>query len=163
MPVEVRAEHQWLQRMVGEWTYEMEAEAEPGQPPIRETGPESVRSVGGVWVMCEAKGTMPEGGDATSIMTLGYDADRQRFVGTFLSSMMTYLWTYDGELDAAGKVLTLNAEGPSYTGQGMMKYRDTIEFDGDDHRVQTSSYQAEDGSWHHFMTTHYRRNRSPHP
>jgi Protein of unknown function (DUF1579) len=48
MPVEARKEHQWLGRMVGEWTYEMQAEAAPGQPPITETGPESVRSLGGV-------------------------------------------------------------------------------------------------------------------
>ncbi|HEU4885089.1 MAG TPA: DUF1579 domain-containing protein [Longimicrobium sp.] len=158
MAVEVRKEHQWLGRMVGEWTYEMQAEAEPGQPPITDTGPESVRSLGGGWVMCEARGTMPEGGEATSVMTLGYDPDRGRFQGTFVSSMMTYMWIYDGELDAAGNVLTLDTEGPAYTGEGMMKYRDTIEFHDDDHRLQTSSYQREDGTWHRFMTTHYRRN-----
>jgi hypothetical protein len=157
MPVDVRAEHQWLQRMVGEWTYEMEAEAEPGQPPFRDTGPESVRALGESWVICEATGATPEGAQATSIMSIGYDPDRGRFQGTFISSMMTYLWIYDGELDATGNVLTIDAEGPSYTGEGMMKYRDTIEIDGHDHRVQTSSYLGEDGSWHHFMTTHYRR------
>src|SRR5687768_9892176 len=51
MPVEVTKEHQWLARMVGEWTYEMEAEAEPGQPPIRDSGPESVRALGDAWVI----------------------------------------------------------------------------------------------------------------
>ncbi|HYR08555.1 MAG TPA: DUF1579 domain-containing protein [Longimicrobium sp.] len=157
MPVEVRAEHQWLQRMVGEWTYEMEAEAEPGQPPIRDTGPESIRALGESWVICEATGATPEGGQATSIMSIGYDPDGGRFQGTFISSMMTYLWIYEGALDAAGNVLTLDTEGPSYTGEGMMKYRDTIDIQSDDHRVQTSSYQGKDGSWHPFMTTHYRR------
>lgn len=158
MPVEARKEHQWLERMSGEWTYEMQAEAEPGQPPFRETGPESVRSLGGVWVMCEARGATPEGEDAVSVMTLGYDPERQRFIGTFVASMMTHLWIYEGELDAAGNVLALETEGPAYTGEGIAKYRDTIEFRGDDHRVQTSSYQRADGSWHPFMTTHYRRN-----
>lgn len=28
---------------------------------------------------------------------------------------MNYLWIYDGSLDAAEKVLTLNTEGPSFT------------------------------------------------
>lgn len=157
MAEEAREEHRWLARMVGEWTYEMEAEAEPGQPPIRDTGPESVRALGDAWVMCEASGATPDGVPATSITTIGYDPDRGRFQGTFLSSMMTYLWIYRGELDAAGNVLTLDTEGPSYTGEGLMKYRDAIAFESDDHRVQTSSYQGEDGGWHHFMTTHYRR------
>jgi hypothetical protein len=160
MPVEPqKKEHQWLGRMAGEWMFEMETEAEPGQPPIKDTGTESVRSLGGVWVMCEASGVMSDGGDATSIMTLGYDPDRGRFQGTFLSSMMTYLWIYEGRLDSAENVLTLDTEGPAYTGEGMMNYRDTIEFRADDHRVQTSSYERPDGSWHHFMTTHYRRTK----
>lgn len=159
MQAELRTEqHRWLERLAGEWTWEMEAEAEPGNPPIRESGPESVRSLEGVWMMMESRGNMPDGGSVTSIMTLGYDPARQRFVGTFIGSMMTYLWVYEGELDAAGKVLTLDAEGPSYTEEGKMaKYRDTLEFISDDHRVQTSSYLAGDGSWHPFMTTHYRR------
>lgn len=159
MPIEPTREHQWLQRLVGEWTYEMEAEAEPGQPPIRETGPESVRSLD-VWVLAEARGTTSEGQPATSIMTLGYDPGRGRFTGTFIGTMMTHLWIYDGELDADQRVLTLEAEGPGFTGEeGMVKYRDAIRFESDDHRVQTSSYQRPDGSWHEFMTLHYRRAR----
>lgn len=158
MPEEPRAEQQWLARMVGEWTYEMEAEGESGEPPITDSGPEAVRALGDAWVICEASGTTPDGGTATSIMSIGYDAERRRFHGTFISSMMTYLWIYDGQLDA-GNVLTLDAEGPAYTGEGMMKYRDTIEFHDGDHRVQKSSYQDKDGSWHHFMTTRYRRTR----
>lgn len=157
MPVELRDEHQWLERLVGDWRWEMEAEAEPGKPPVRETGTESVRSLYGVWVLCEGQGTTPEGGPATFIMTLGFDPDRGRFVGTFIGSMMTHLWIYDGRRDGSG-VLTLDTEGPSFTGEpGMVKYRDTIHFESDDHRVQTSSYQRGDGSWHQFMTVHYRR------
>jgi hypothetical protein len=73
--------------------------------------------------------------------------------------MMTHMWIYEGRLDPAGNVLTLDAEGPAYTGEGMTKYRDTIEFQNDDHRVQTSSYQRGDDGWHPFMTTHYHRAR----
>jgi Protein of unknown function (DUF1579) len=150
---------QWLQRLAGEWAWEMEAEGQPGEPPIRESGTESVRSLG-PWAICESTGRTPDGGEATSIMSIGYDPERGRFIGTFLSSMMAYLWLYDGELDADGRVLTLAAEGPSYTGEpGTASYRDTIELVSDDHRVHTSAYQAADGSWHQFMTVHYRRTR----
>jgi uncharacterized protein DUF1579 len=46
-------------------------------------------------------------------MTLGYDPEKKQYVGTWVGSMMSYLWVYDGSLDAEEKVLTLNAEGPS--------------------------------------------------
>ena len=101
---------------------------------------------------------MPDSGSMTSIMTLGYDPTRHRFVGTFVGSTKTYLWLYEGRRDAAETVLTLDTVGPSYTEEwGMARYRDTIEIRGDDHRVQTSSYLRYDGTWHLFMTTHYRR------
>jgi hypothetical protein len=157
MNVEPQKEHHWLQRLVGEWTFEFEAEM-PGAPPSRHTGTESVRSLGGVWTVGEAHEETTDGRGHTSIMTLGYDPARQRYVGSFVGSMMTYLWIYDGELDAEGKVLTLYAEGPSFTAEGEMgKYRDAIELRSDDHRVMTSSFLGENGRWSEFMTSHYRR------
>lgn len=156
MAVERQREHRWLERLAGDWTWEMEAEGDPGEPPVRDAGTEHVRSLEGVWILCESAGRMPDGSTATSIMTLGYDPAKARFVGTFFGSMMTYLWIYEGTLE--GDTLTLDAEGPSYTEEGTMaRYRDTIELVGDDRRIQRSSYQREDGSWHAFMTNDYRR------
>lgn len=147
----------WLKRLAGDWTYEMEAEGEPGQPPIRDTGSEHVRALEDVWVQCEAQGTQPDGTQATSLMTLGYDRDKGRYMGTFISAMMTHLWVYEGTMDDAG-VLVLECEGPSYPFDGAMaNYRDTIQMVDDDNRVHTSSYQRPDGTWHQFMTTRYRR------
>jgi hypothetical protein len=74
--------------------------------------------------------------------------------------MMTTMMIYDGEMDAAGKVLTLNTEGPSMTGDGTtMKYQDIIEVRSDDHRVLTSRVLGQDGKWTEFMTAHYRRTK----
>jgi len=151
-------EHQWLQKLIGKWTYESDATTEPGKPAEKFTGTESVRSFGDVWVLCEGRGEMPGGGMGLTLMTLGYDPQKKRFVGTFIGSMMTNLWVYDGSLDAAEKVLTLDSEGPSFTDEGKMaKYKDLIEFKSDDHRVLTSKFLGEDGKWHEFMTANYRR------
>lgn len=91
-------------------------------------------------------------------MTLGYDPKTQRFVGTFIASMMTHLWPYNGTLDADRKVLTLDSEGPSFTDDGSMaKYQDIIEFIDDNHRTLSSRFQLPDGTWKHFMTGHYYR------
>lgn len=71
---------------------------------------------------------------------------------------MTYLWLYEGELDASENLLTLNSEGPSMAEHGnMAKYKDVIEVKSDDHRVMTSHMLGEDGQWHEFMTVNYQR------
>jgi hypothetical protein len=160
MHAEPQQEHQWLQKLVGDWTSEAECSMGPDKPMEKFTGTESVRSIGGLWMMCEGRGEMPGGGTATTVMTLGYDPVKKRYVGTFLGSMMTHLWIYEGELDPSGKVLTLDTEGPSFTGDGKMaKYKDVIEFKSDDHRVLSSHALGDDGQWHGFMTAHYRRTK----
>jgi hypothetical protein len=159
MKAEPQKENQWLQKLVGEWTYEADATMGPGQPPSKFKGSESVRSLGGLWVVAEGQGEMPGGGAATTMMTLGYDPQDRRYVGTWIGSMMTHLWVYDGSLDAAERVLTLDTEGPNFAdgGKTVAKFKDVIEFKSEDHRVLTSHMLGEDGKWHGFMTAHYRR------
>jgi hypothetical protein len=158
MESEQRTEHQWLQRLVGEWTYESEAVMEPGKPTTKSTWTESVRALGDLWIVCEGRGDMPDGCAGTTIMTLGYDPVKQRFVGTFIGSMMTHLWVYEGELDSTGRRLVLNTEGPSMLAEGKtVKYRDIIEMAGDGRRMLSSSALGDDGEWHNFMTANYWR------
>jgi Protein of unknown function (DUF1579) len=160
MPAAPQKEHEWLQKMVGEWTSEGECTMGPDKPTEKFKGTESVRSLGGLWVVAEGHGEMPGGGPATTILTLGFDPQKQRYVGTFIGSMMTFLWVYEGSLDAAGRALALEVEGPSMAGEGKMaKYKDVIEFLSDDHRTLTSHILGDDGKWTTFMTAHYRRKK----
>ncbi|TXT39001.1 MAG: ribulose kinase [Planctomycetota bacterium] len=62
MHAEPQKEHQWLQRLVGEWTFEAECSMGPDQPPMKSTGSEVVRSLGGLWTIGEGQGEMPDGG-----------------------------------------------------------------------------------------------------
>lgn len=157
---EPQKQHQWLQKLVGEWTYEHECSMGPDKPSQKLTGSEHVRSLGGLWVLCEGRGEMPGGGPCATLMTVGYDPQKERFVGTWVGSMMANLWVYDGELDAAGKVLTLHSEGPDFTSPGKTaRYKDVIEIKSDDHRVLSSHAQDSNGRWNQFMTAHYRRKR----
>jgi hypothetical protein len=157
---EPQKEHQWLQQLVGEWTSEAECSMGPGQPSTKSYGTERVRMVGGLWMVGEGQGEMPGGGTATMIMTLGYDPQKKRYLGTWIGSMMTHMWHYDGEMDASGRVLTLSAEGPSMAGDGTMaKYQDIIEIKSKDHRTLSSRVLGPDGTWNHFMTAHYRRKK----
>jgi hypothetical protein len=155
-------EHLWLQRLVGNWSVESECFLGPDQPPMQTTGTERVRSLGDLWTIGEGKiGANTESGsaeDCNAIMTLGYDPLTKRFVGTFIASMMTHLWSYNGSLDATGQVLTLDTVGPSFADDGTMApYQDIIEFVDSDHRTLRSQMRGPDGQWTQFMSAHYRR------
>jgi hypothetical protein len=153
-------EHQWLHRFVGQWTCEAQCVMGPGQDPMKFTSTEVVRAIGGIWIQGESTSQMPDGSPATMLLTLGFDPAKKRFVGTWLGSMMTHLWIYDGELH--GNVLTLNAQGPMCSPDGapsgkLGNFKDVFEFKSDDHRILSSSKQEDDGQWTSFMTAHYHR------
>jgi len=153
-------EHKILYQLIGEWTIEAHAVMTPGEPARKLKGVENVRSLGGVWVIAESKSEMPDGSEASMIMTLGYDPRKKRYVGTWIGTMMNHLWQYDGEMDAAGNMLTLYAEGPDLTFEGeIAKYKDIIEFESPDLRVLTSFVQDPEGAWQRLMTTYYRRRK----
>ena len=153
------AEHAWLQQLVGEWTATSEASMGPGTEPMKMESTESVRSLDGVWVVAEGKATF-EGTPVTSLLTLGYDPQEKTFVGTWVDTMHTHLWTYVGRLDEAKKVLTLEAEGPAFEDPSKSaKYRDAIEIRSPDHKVLTSSMQGEDGQWTTYLTAEYRNKK----
>jgi Protein of unknown function (DUF1579) len=83
MNAEPQKEHQWLQQLVGEWTYEAEATMAPGQAPSKCEGSESVRSLGALWILAEGQGEMPGGGPATTVLTshmLGDDGAWHEFM-----------------------------------------------------------------------------------
>lgn len=159
MNVEPQKEHAWLEQLVGDWASECEMSMAPDEPPVVMKGKESVRSLGGLWTIGDGEGDVPGGGVGRTVMTLGYDPKKGTYIGTFVGSMMTHLWNYtSGSVDAAGRVLTLDAEGPGMDGDGTIaKYKDAIEFVSKDHRILTSRILGEDGQWNQIMTVHYRR------
>lgn len=161
MKAEPQKEHNWLHKCIGDWEFEVEAIMAPDQPPQKSKGTEQVRSLGGLWILAEGQGEMPGCGPANTLMTLGYDPEKKRIVGSWIGSMMTSQWLYDGELNEIENVLTLNSEGPSMAGDGSIgKYRDVIEFKNDDHRILSALHLDKDGQWKQFMTTHYRRKQT---
>lgn len=151
----LQREHEWLQQLVGEWSFEVEAMMPGGARSEKHKGTESVRSIDGVWVVCDMRS---DAGPDTSVMTLGFDPRLGRVVGTFISSMMTHLWIYNGSLDATGKILTMDCEGPSFTDPTkLVPYQDVIEIKSADHRILTSRARGDDGRWTQFMTSRYQR------
>lgn len=145
-------QHQWLARLVGDWTYES------GEGVECASGIETVRMLGDLWMVAEGRGTMPGGQPATTLTTLGFDPANGRFRGQWVGSMMTNHWVYDGELSDDGRSLHLYCEGPAFDGTDrVVPYRDTHEIISEDERRLHGATKGDDGSWNTFMTTVYRR------
>jgi Protein of unknown function (DUF1579) len=159
MNAEPLKQHQWLDKFIGAWTWESECSMGTEQPAMKTKGTEVVRSLGGLWIIAEGESEMPDGSLGKTIMTLGFDPQSDRFVGTFIGSMMTHLWPYNGSLDAAEKILTLDSEGPNFSQGTIAPYKDIIEFVSNDHKILTSKILMDDGNWNHFMTAHYYRQK----
>lgn len=151
------AEHEWLQQLVGEWKVSVETNSAPGEAPTTMESTERVRAIGGLWVVADGDANM-DGANWSSVMTLGYDPGKQHFVGTWIDSLQTYLWTYRGALDEARKVLTLEAEGPGFEDPTTLaSYRDQIELVDANHKRLVSSVRNPDGSWTEYMRAEYVR------
>lgn len=159
MNTEPHAMHRWLQQLLGDWTSTSDCDMGPGQSAEKGSGTEHVRALGDLWVVMEGAGSLPGGGgEALMQMTLGYDPEKNVFLGTWVGSMMTHMWVYRGTLDADQKVLTLETEGPSFKGDGKTaRYRDVITIKSATERTLTSFGEQPDGSWKQFMQARYLR------
>lgn len=149
-------EHAWFDRLLGEWTAKSECQMPDGSTHKGE-GRLTCRSLGGLWLIADGAGEDPTSGPWSTQMTLGYDPAIERYVGTFIGSMMTHLFVYSGLVDSTGAKLTLDTEGPGFDGSSTAIYQDVIEVLSDDHWLLKSQTRSEDGQWTRFMEGHHRR------
>src|SRR5262245_25227173 len=149
-------EHEWLRQLTGDWETEGEIFGEPGQPTTKTKGSESNRMIGGFWILSEHKGDF-FGTPFTGILSLGYSPEKKKYVGTWIDSVTSHLWTYTGSVDEAGKVLTLDAEGPGHDGKPA-KFREIVTVVDKDQKTFTSSIEK-DGKYVTFLKMTYTRKK----
>jgi hypothetical protein len=156
---EPQPEHAWLNQFVGEWESASEATMGPGQPPMRCAGTIKARMLGGFWMVGEMK-SASMGIEVSGLLTLGYDPQKKKYVGTWVDSMQSTLWQYVGTVEEGGKKIVLEAEGPNFMADNKLtKFRDTYEFKSADEVAITSSMLGDDGKWITFMTGEARRKK----
>lgn len=145
MPEPVK-EHKWLEQLTGEWESETECFM-PGAEGVKGKLTESAKMMGGFWLITNGTGEVMKM-KMTTLLTLGYDAEKKKYVGTWVDSMTSTLWNYEGTVDESGKKLTLETEGPCPLKGGKTgKFREVVEILDKDHKVFTSSMQGDDGKW----------------
>jgi hypothetical protein len=145
-----QAQHQWLDQLLGDWNIQHHCQMPDGTK-SKTHGSMTCRSLGGMWLICESEGGSPDGEAWSSIMTVGFDASLGRFVGTFVASMISNIWHYQGDLDDSQSRLPLECEGPKFDGVGTCPYRDTIEIVDANRWLFTSEFQTEQGQWVKFL------------
>jgi Protein of unknown function (DUF1579) len=157
MPGPVK-EHELLEKFVGEWESEGEALMAPGQPPAKIQGVESSRLIGGFWFVAQIKSTIPDF-PYEQILTVGYDPQKRKYIGTIIDSMTSHIWQFEGTFDVTGNILTWETEGPVPNPQTPSKFREVTELKSPDHKVFTSSILGPDGAWNTMLTVHSRRKK----
>lgn len=154
-PAEATEEHRWLQKLAGSWSFEGQCQTPEGT--TKQKGTQIIRPFGDYWVLAEGV-TETDGGPMKSIITLGFDPEKKKFVGSFIATMMTHFWIYEGELDAAKNVLPLRSQGPRFDGKpGYAWYEDTIKVVSPNEYLFSGRVQGDDGKWTEFIETTYTR------
>ena len=146
-------EHEFLKKFVGQWDVESEGAGAKGKAVMKST------MLGDLWVVNSSEHEF-SGMNMKSIQMIGYDTKKKKYIGTWADSMVSYLWHYEGTVNESGNKITLQARGPSMTGDGsMVDYRDAYEFKDENTIIATSSMQDGDGKWQVFMTGTAKRRR----
>lgn len=150
-------EHAWLDQMAGDWQWQSKITMGPDIPTMEGSGTETVSSLGGFWTISECEGRCADM-DMHARLTLGFDTDKNKYVGTWVCSGCNHLWTYEGQVSEDGKSLVLFTEGPCPLTPGeLTKFKEVMTIKSPTEREFTSSRQNEDGTWTQFMSIKYQR------
>jgi Protein of unknown function (DUF1579) len=100
------APHQMFAKLAGTWTTRTKAWMEPDKPPMEGTGTcEQKTLLGGRYLQQDYSGEMM-GNTFTGINLLGYDNHTKKYVSTWIDSMSTGIYYFEGTASTDGKTIT---------------------------------------------------------
>ncbi len=130
-PMQPTPEHHRILSTVGAWKVACKFYMQPGQPPLETEATDTVEALGPFWTLSRFEGSMM-GQPFSGVTTLGYEPAQQRFVSTWVDTMMPHLWYFTGGFIEDGKVLELKGQAPSMGGEGTAPWRITHTFESPD-------------------------------
>jgi hypothetical protein len=149
-------EHEILKGDVGAWDATVESFM-GGPTPMTSKGTETNVLMGGLWLVTEFKADMmgmPFQGHGVT----GYDANKKKYVGTWVDTMSFGLGHSEATWDAATKTMTGTTEGPDPSGQ-IQKMKSVVTYKDADTRVFTMSGAGPDGKDVTFLKITYTRKK----
>lgn len=145
-------EHEALKAFVGKWDAKTKVGGELSQGTITYR-----LECGGLWLASEFQGNF--GGMKFEGRGLdGYDPVKKKYVSVWVDSMSYRPTLFEGEMDSAGKILTMYGEGPGPEGQ-VMKFKGVTKLRDKDHMDFTMYTVAADGSATEMMSIEYVRQK----
>lgn len=98
--------HKMLAGMAGSWQTRTRAWMNPGDPPVESTGTsEQIMLLGGRYLQQDFHGDMM-GTPFTGMGVTGFDNHRGKFVSTWMDSMSTGIFYFEGTADADERTIT---------------------------------------------------------
>jgi hypothetical protein len=98
--------HKMLASLEGSWTTKTRGWMEPDKPPTDSTGTcEQKMLLGGRYLQQEYTGDMM-GEPFTGINIIGYDNHTKKYVSTWIDSMSTGIYCFEGTVSSDGKTIT---------------------------------------------------------
>jgi hypothetical protein len=130
------AQHKLLSKDVGTWDAAIKAwMAGPNSDPTVSKGVETCTMLGSFWLINEFKGEFGgqpfEGRGQT-----GYDANKGKYVATWIDTMSSDIMTLEGDFDEKTNTMTMTGKGKDPAGKPY-EAKEVSEHKGDDTRVFT--------------------------
>ena len=137
------APHKVLASMVGSWITKIKSWTEPDKPPMESTGTSEQKMVlGGRFLQQDFTGEMM-GSPFTGIGVTGYDNHTKKYVSTWIDSMSTGIYFFEGTAVPDGKTITQESryDDPA---QGPMMWRSVTRIE-DDNTLKYEMYTTRQG------------------
>jgi len=151
--------HEHLKQFEGTWDAVSKFFMEPGKPAVESKGSETGKLVsGGLWLVFDYKGDM-FGIPFVGHGVMGYDTHKKKYVGSWVDSMATGLFTSEGTCDDKGKVFTSVMEGTDPESGKTMKMKHVSEIKDADTKTLTFYMDGPDGKEIVMGTIEYKRRK----
>lgn len=124
---------------IGTWDVEIKTWAGPGEPTVSK-GKETNRMLGGFWMLADFQGNMM-GLDFKGHGLYSYDAEKKRYVGTWVDSLSPTKMEMIGKYDKDNKTMTYEGMAPGADGKPAKHILET-KHKNDGTRVMTMHVQA---------------------
>ena len=149
--------HAILKKDVGTWNAVLTVMM-PGQDPVKMEGVEVNKMLGELWVTSEFKGEI-FGTPFLGRGQFGYDAQKKKYVGTWIDSMTSSMSTMTGQFDKKTNALSFDTTQLDPATGKRVKAKNVTTYVSKDVREMKMMTEGEDGKWVTTMTIKYTRKK----